>query len=92
MTELTNPVTAKLATIIAALNLRRRNLIGIVGGADMRRALIRHADGAVQTLRVGDALDGGTITAISDSEVMINTRRGPARIGLPEPKTPAAAA
>lgn len=91
-TTQTNDITADRATVRNALNLRRHSLIGIVGTADSKRALVRAPGGDIQTLHVGDKLHPGTITAIADDGVVIMTAFGPRKITLPEPSKSRAAA
>ncbi|ADO41978.1 hypothetical protein [Ketogulonicigenium vulgare] len=60
---------AQSATIAGAMNLREMNLIGVVGRQNDRRALVRLSNGRVEVVRVGDALDGGQVTAIGDNVI-----------------------
>lgn len=62
------------ATQARAINLRQVNLIGVMGTPSNRRALVRLSNGRVVTVRVGENLDGGTVTAISDTELRYNRR------------------
>jgi hypothetical protein len=92
MTPDTNPTTANLATEPSTLKLHKPSLIGIVGTPETRRALVRHANGQIETVTVGDALPPGTIVAISETAVMIQTRSGTITLTMPQPKAPRAAA
>ncbi|MFN7003164.1 MAG: hypothetical protein ACK4NW_06985 [Roseinatronobacter sp.] len=65
---------AREATQARAINLRQVNLIGVMGTASNRRALVRLSNGRVVTVRVGDSLDSGQVTAISDGELRYNRR------------------
>lgn len=65
---------AREATQRSAINLRQANLIGVMGTPSNRRALVRLSNGRVVTVRVGENLDGGTVTAISDTELRYNRR------------------
>lgn len=62
------------ATQTHAINLRQVNLIGVMGTPSDRRALVRLSNGRVVTVRVGENLDGGTVTAISETELHYNRR------------------
>ncbi len=57
------------ATVKNAISLRKVNLIGVYGSTSSRRALVRLGNGRYQKVRVGDALDGGQVAAIGDSEL-----------------------
>lgn len=57
------------ATVRDAINLRKVNLIGVYGSSNSRRALVRLGNGRYQKVRIGDALDGGQVAAIGDSEL-----------------------
>ncbi|MGY6547444.1 MAG: hypothetical protein ACXIU7_00330 [Roseinatronobacter sp.] len=65
---------AQAATQARAINLRQVNLIGVMGTASNRRALVRLANGRVVMVRVGDALDNGRVTAIGESELRYDRR------------------
>lgn len=65
----TSASVAKQATETNALNLNEMNLIGIYGSTRDRRALIRMPNGRFIKVSVGDRLDGGKVTAISDSQL-----------------------
>jgi hypothetical protein len=60
---------ARSATVKNAINLRQVNLIGVYGKPSSRRALVRLSNGRYQKVRVGDRIDGGRVSAISDSEL-----------------------
>ncbi|PZX44562.1 hypothetical protein LY56_01810 [Roseinatronobacter thiooxidans] len=66
---------AREATQARAINLRQINLLGVMGTSSSRRALVRLSNGRVVTVRVGETLDGGQVTAIGDDELRY-TRRG----------------
>ncbi len=71
----TSASVAREATTQRAINLRQINLIGVMGTSNNRRALVRLSNGRVVTVRVGERLDGGEVTAIGDGELRY-TRRG----------------
>jgi type IV pilus biogenesis protein PilP len=60
---------AQQATFKSAINLSKINLIGVYGTDSKRYALVRSASGRYSKVRVGDKLDGGTVAAITRSEV-----------------------
>jgi hypothetical protein len=66
---------AREATVSRAINLRQVNLLGVMGTSTNRRALVRLSNGRVVTVRVGESLDDGQVTAIGDSELRY-VRRG----------------
>lgn len=65
----TRASVSQQATFANAINLGRTNLIGVYGSPSRRYALIRTSSGSFKKVRVGDPIDGGTIAAITDSEV-----------------------
>ncbi|ATX66230.1 hypothetical protein [Roseinatronobacter bogoriensis] len=71
----TSASVAREATQARAINLRQINLLGVMGTSSSRRALVRLSNGRVVTVRVGETLDGGQVTAIGDDELRY-TRRG----------------
>jgi hypothetical protein len=60
---------ARQATFANAINLSKINLIGIYGTSSNRYALVRTANGRYNKIKVGDRVDGGTVAAITASEV-----------------------
>lgn len=64
-----SPRVAKKATIQNVLNLRKTNLIGVYGSSKSRRALVRLSNGKRQMVTVGDAIDGGKVAAIGESDL-----------------------
>ena len=60
---------AAAATEKNAINLRRVNLIGVYGKPSSRRALIRLSNGRYKKVKVGDRIDGGRVSAISDGQL-----------------------
>ena len=71
----TSASVSREATQARAINLRQINLLGVMGTSSSRRALVRLSNGRVVTVRVGETLDGGQVTAIGDDELRY-TRRG----------------
>ncbi|MGP9790188.1 hypothetical protein [Roseinatronobacter sp. NSM] len=70
----TSTSVSREATQARAINLRQVNLIGVMGTASNRRALVRLSNGRVMTVRVGESLDGGQVTAIGETELRYNRR------------------
>ena len=66
---------AAAATYSDAMAMRDMNLIGVYGQPGARRALIRMGNGRYLRVGVGDALDGGQVTAIGDNAINF-VRRG----------------
>ena len=60
---------AKQATFKNAINLSKVNLIGIYGTPSSRYAMVRTSGGRFTRVKVGDRVDGGTVAAITASEV-----------------------
>ena len=65
----TRASVAKQATYVNAINLSKMNLIGVYGTASSRYALVRQSNGRYKKVQVGDALDGGKVAAITDTEL-----------------------
>ncbi len=65
----TKASVAKQATYVNAINLSKVNLIGTYGTDSRRTALIRQSNGRYKKVKVGDRIDGGTVKAITETEV-----------------------
>ncbi len=65
----TSASVAKQATVVGAVNLSKLMLIGIYGTENDRYALVRQTNGRLIRVSVGDKLDGGTVVAITASEL-----------------------
>ncbi len=63
---------ARSATVRNAINLNKINLIGVYGTSSNRRALVRLANGRYKKVKIGDRIDGGRVSAISESELRYN--------------------
>jgi hypothetical protein len=59
----------KIATTKNAINKRKLNLLSIYSRGSERRAIVRFPTGQTKLVKVGDALDGGRVAAIGNSEV-----------------------
>jgi hypothetical protein len=75
---------AKQATYRNAINLSKINLIGTYGTDSRRYALVRQANGKYKKVKVGDKIDGGTVKAITETE--IRYQKGGRLISLKMPK------
>ena len=73
------------ATFRNAINLRQTNLIGIYGTASKRHALVRLGSGQYKKVKVGDRLDGGTVAAITDTE--LRYQKGGRMLALKMPRS-----
>ena len=92
MSNKTNKTTADLATQKGALPLGSLQLIGTFTSDNTRRALLRQAGGRVTTVSVGKKLRQGTVIAINEGAVVLNTAQGTQTLRIPEPPQPRAAA
>lgn len=64
------PTTAgNAATVKDGIQINRTQIIGTIGAGKASRALVRLSNGRVLTLRLGDKINGGTITDIGDSRI-----------------------
>lgn len=75
---------AKQATYVNAINLSKINLIGVYGSPSKRYALVRQSNGRYKKVGIGDSIDGGTVKAITASEVRY--QKGGRLITLAMPK------
>ena len=80
----TKASVAKQATYANAINLSKINLIGTYGTDSRRYALVRQANGKYKKVKVGDKIDGGTVKAITDTEVRY--QKGGRLVSLKMPK------
>ncbi|WP_410218682.1 hypothetical protein [Paracoccus sp. (in: a-proteobacteria)] len=60
---------AASATVKDGIQLKSTQIIGTIGAGQASRALVRLSNGRVLTLRIGDKINGGTISAIGDSRI-----------------------
>lgn len=60
---------AATATVKEGIQVNRTQIIGTIGAGKASRALIRLSNGRVLTLRLGDRINGGTITEIGNSRI-----------------------
>ena len=63
---------AASATVKDGITLNRTQIIGTIGAGQGSRALVRLSNGRVITLRLGDRINGGTITDIGSSKITYN--------------------
>lgn len=57
------------ATVKDGIQLNSTQIIGTIGAGRASRALVRLSNGRVLTLRIGDRINGGTISDIGDSRI-----------------------
>ncbi|WP_102226212.1 hypothetical protein [Acidimangrovimonas sediminis] len=65
----TNASVAKRATVHNALKLNQLSLIGVFGSSSNRQALLRTAAGKIVKVKVGDQIEGGRVSAISENQL-----------------------
>jgi hypothetical protein len=75
---------AKQATYANAINLSKINLIGTYGTDSRRYALVRQSNGKYKKVKIGDKIDGGTVKAITETEVRY--QKGGRLVSLKMPK------
>ncbi|MFY0660749.1 MAG: hypothetical protein JXR15_09670 [Shimia sp.] len=80
----TTASVARQATIKNAINLNKVNLIGVYGTSSNRRALVRLSSGRYKKVQVGDRVDGGRVSAISEDE--LHYTKGKRNVVLKMPK------
>lgn len=80
----TTASVARQATIKNAINLSKVNLIGVYGTSSNRRALVRLSSGRYKKVQVGDRIDGGRVSAISQDE--LHYTKGKRKVVLKMPK------
>ena len=80
----TKASVAKQATYANAINLSKINLIGTYGTDSRRYALVRQSNGRYKKIKVGDKIDGGTVKAITETEVRY--QKGGKLLSLKMPK------
>jgi hypothetical protein len=80
----TKASVAKQATFANAINLSKLNLIGTYGTDSRRYALVRQSNGKYKKVKIGDKIDGGTVKAITETEVRY--QKGGRLISLKMPK------
>ena len=66
----TSASVARTATVKNAVALNKVALIGVYGGSDDRRALIRLPSGKYLKVQVGDKVDGGKVATIGTSDLV----------------------
>ena len=73
-TSTTTAETAQNATHIDAIDLSKPQLLGLFGGGNGPRALLRSPDGSLTTASVADATPLGEVTAITDAYVLLRDK------------------
>ena len=72
-TDTTSPETAQNATHLDAIDLSKPQLLGLFGGGNGPRALLRSPDGTITTASVADTTPLGEVVAITDTYVLLRT-------------------
>ncbi|MDO9527057.1 MAG: hypothetical protein Q7J57_16210 [Gemmobacter sp.] len=80
----TRASVAKQATLARAINLNRLNLIGVYGTSSSRYALVRTSSGRYERVKVGDRLDGGQVSAITQTELRYSKRGQQVKLEMPK--------
>ena len=80
----TKASVAKQATYANAINLSKISLIGTYGTESRRYALVRQSNGKYKKVKLGDKIDGGTVKAITETEVRY--QKGGKLLSLKMPK------
>lgn len=80
----TKASVSKNATYANAIDLGKTNLIGVYGTPSKRHALIRTSNGRYKKVKVGDRIDGGTVAAITETE--LRYRKGSRMLTLSLPR------
>ena len=75
--------TAQNATQTDALDLSKTQLLGLFGGGDTPRALLRSADGTIVTAMANETTAVGNVIAITDTYVLLRDRNTIRRLMLP---------
>ncbi|MFC2968127.1 hypothetical protein [Acidimangrovimonas pyrenivorans] len=65
----TSASVARRATVKKALTMNRASLLGVVGSASNRKALVRLPSGRIIKVKVGDRVDGGKVVALGEHEL-----------------------
>jgi len=81
----TRASVAKQATYANALNLSKVNLIGVYGTPSNRYAMVRQTNGRFKKVEIGDRVDGGTVAAITASE--LRYQKGGRMLSLTMPRS-----
>jgi len=71
------------ATQVDALDLSRTQLLGLFGGSDAPRAMLRSADGAIHVAQVEDNTPVGEVVAITDNYVLLRENKTIHRLTMP---------
>jgi hypothetical protein len=65
----TATTAAATATVKDGIQISRTQIIGTIGAGKASRALVRLSSGKIITLRLGDKINGGTISEIGNSQI-----------------------
>jgi hypothetical protein len=76
--------TAQYATETVTLDLSQPQLLGLFGGSDGPRAMLRGTDGTIVMAHPEDVTPMGDVMAITETYVLLRGGRGIRRLTLPE--------
>ena len=82
-TTQTTAAVAQNATHSDAIDLTKTQLLGLFGGGDAPRAMLRGADGTILIAQTDDSTPLGEIVAITDSYVLLRENRRVHRLTIP---------
>ncbi|WP_116131457.1 hypothetical protein [Tropicimonas sp. IMCC34043] len=80
----TSASVARRATLNNAIALNKVALIGVYGGSNDRRALVRLPSGKYIKVKIGDRIDGGRVAAIGDSELIYSKSGRNVTLNMPK--------
>lgn len=83
MSNETPDEVAKSATDTEALPLDGTALIGIIDGPEGTRAMLRFADGGIDTVQAGDLTTAGRVVALDTKRVVLNDQGRTTTLEMP---------
>ncbi len=84
--DTTELAAGDLATIPDVFTLDGLALLGVFGTEDAMRALVRHANGRIRKVAVGDRLAGGRVVAVLDHLIVANRLGETRTLRMPTPR------
>ncbi len=78
-----NPKVAAAATQKNEIRLDRLALIGTFGTDENRHALVRHASGRIEKVKMGERVAGRRVMAIGKGEIFLKASSGTTRLEMP---------
>lgn len=83
MSDETPTEVATAATNLEALPLDGTALIGIIDGPGGTRAMLRFADGGIDTVQAGDLTSAGRVVALDTKQVVLNDQGRTTTLRMP---------